>query len=177
MSAGIRCARRSGASSQGERLGSPARELTPLPMPQGTQKRVISSFHRTAPSATQLAAPISTRRASARVAERALRAVPARWSMLSPASPSASRWASWATVASEHATSYREVSNYGQVGVVVHESGRGLFSVPPGASDLLVVGVDRTRWIGVDYPAHVGLVDAHTERHCGGHYPRRPIEE
>ena len=41
--------------------------------------------------------------------------------------------------------------------------------VAPGAADLLVVGLDRSRRREVDDRAHVGAVDAHAEGVGGDH--------
>ena len=50
-------------------------------------------------------------------------------------------------------------------------------TVATGAADLLVVGVERDRRVGVEHPAHVGLVDPHAERDRGRDDPRRAVQE
>ena len=45
------------------------------------------------------------------------------------------------------------------------------FAVAAGAADLLVVGLDRARDVGVHHEADVRLVDAHAEG-VGGHHDR-----
>ena len=46
----------------------------------------------------------------------------------------------------------------------VEQHDLGGLAVAAGAPDLLVVGVQRLGDVGVEDPAHVGLVDAHAER-------------
>ncbi len=49
--------------------------------------------------------------------------------------------------------------------------------VAAGAAELLVVRVERRRRVGMQHPAHVGLVDAHPERHRRGDDADRAVEE
>ena len=53
----------------------------------------------------------------------------------------------------------------------------GALAVAAGAAELLVVGVERHRRVGVEHPAHVRLVDPHPERDRGRDDPRRAVEE
>jgi hypothetical protein len=59
----------------------------------------------------------------------------------------------------------------------VEEACVRLLLVTPGTSDLLVVGVERRRRVGVQHPAHVRLVDAHPEGDGRGDDAHRSVEE
>ena len=53
----------------------------------------------------------------------------------------------------------------------------GRLPVAAGAAELLVVRVERGRRVGMQHPAHVGLVDAHPERHRRGDDAGGAVEE
>ena len=59
----------------------------------------------------------------------------------------------------------------------VQEPRLGTIAVASRAAELLVVGVERSRRVGVEHPTYVGLIDAHPERDRGRNDPRRALEE
>ena len=65
----------------------------------------------------------------------------------------------------------------GEIGGGVERDALGRLAVAAGAADLLPVGLDRRRRIGVDDVAHVGLVDAHAEGDGRDHHGGVRLQE
>ena len=65
----------------------------------------------------------------------------------------------------------------GEVGGGIERDALGGRAVAPGAADLLPVGLDGRRRVGVDDVAHVRLVDAHAEGDGRHHHGRVGLEE
>ena len=70
-----------------------------------------------------------------------------------------------------------QVTSHLEVLIPVDQPGVRRLAVAAGSSELLVVRVQRGRRVGVQDPAHVGLVDAHAERDGGHDDACRAVQE